>query len=152
MEVWRSIPGAEGYAVSSMGRVARSGAILGTFPRGDGYLGVRVGNRNRYVHRLVAEAFLEGEGQVDHLNGDRSDNRLANLEWVTASENSKRAVARAGARSYRPRPVICEEQRKRFRSVTEAARWLGRCHQSISAAIRSGGRSGGYRWKYEEVM
>ena len=154
MEVWKAIPGAEGYTVSSMGRVAHSGAILGTFVRGAGYMGVRVNKRNRYVHRLVAEAFLAGEGQVDHLNGDKSDNRLVNLEWVTASENSRRAAARGESWSRRPRPVVGEKDGVKvvYESVKEAALRTGRAHQSISAALRSGGRSGGYKWEYAEVM
>jgi hypothetical protein len=46
------------------------------------------------VHRLVARAFVEGHfdnATVDHINGDRTDNHPQNLEWVSRSENSRRA-------------------------------------------------------------
>jgi hypothetical protein len=51
------------------------------------------------VHRLVALAFLEnplGLPEVDHLDGDKENNWVGNLEWVTKKENTRRAVARLG--------------------------------------------------------
>lgn len=53
------------------------------------------GNKKRYtVHTLVANAYCdkpEGNVQVNHINGDKTDNSASNLEWVTASENRKHA-------------------------------------------------------------
>lgn len=110
-EEWRPVVGWEDrYAVSNFGRVQslphvrRNGNGLARHParvlkarvsgRGK-YLEVRleVGGRNqmRSPHRLVLESFVgPGDGlQAMHLNGDKFDNRLANLAWGTAAENMR---------------------------------------------------------------
>ncbi|WP_334166287.1 NUMOD4 motif-containing HNH endonuclease [Achromobacter mucicolens] len=96
-EEWRPVVGFEGcYEASSLGAVRSisSGRILSRNAlAGDGYVktdlhrgGVRT---HGYLHRIVAEAFhgpAEGR-EVNHKNGDKLDNRAANLEWVTRAEN-----------------------------------------------------------------
>ena len=61
-------------------------------PNASGYLQINVPIRNTttLVHRLVAETFLDnpqGYTEIDHVNRDKSDNSVANLRWVTPSEN-----------------------------------------------------------------
>lgn len=64
---------------------------LSLFPRGNGYVGVRLNKKSYLVHRLVAQAFLGLDPstnlQVNHINGDKMNNNVNNLEIVTPSEN-----------------------------------------------------------------
>lgn len=114
MERWVPIAGQEGrYDVSSLGRVrsldrdvvysdGRVGRFKGvtlTPSRGlNGYLIVSIDRGKRHlVHRLVAAAFLQppasGGSVVNHINGDKRDNRVENLEWSTPAENNRHARA-----------------------------------------------------------
>ena len=107
-ESWRDVVGYEGvYAVSNMGRVKRiertnnypAGHILKAssirdYPRVSLTRGA-ADRKSRTVHTLVAEAFLgmrpKGR-EVNHKNGNKADNRVCNLEWVTRSENALHAT------------------------------------------------------------
>lgn len=79
----------------------RAGKIAGSH-RSDGYLEVGVNGRKYLVHRIVW-ALARGEwpsDQIDHANGDRTDNRLANLSVVTQAENGKNQKTRGGSSVY----------------------------------------------------
>jgi hypothetical protein len=69
---------------------------------GDGYLKVRLSKESKmhaeYVHRLVAKAWLEDAGndfmgnqrvEINHIDGDKSNNKLCNLEWCSKVENAQ---------------------------------------------------------------
>ncbi len=108
-EVWENIENYEGlYQISNFGRVKSLSKIvkrpIGTFNKKEkiltnsfrhGYpvISLRKHTRDQisyYIHRLVASAFIqnpENKPQVNHINGDRSNSTLANLEWVTCSDN-----------------------------------------------------------------
>ena len=104
MEEWRDVVGFEDYfKVSNLGRVfsKRTNKILKQTMLKTGYasFATRIGGRKGQthcfrVHILVAKAFIsnpENKAQVNHINGIKTDNRLDNLEWVTASENMQHA-------------------------------------------------------------
>lgn len=95
-ERWRAVDGYYGYLVSSNGRIfsEKTGKFLKQKKETNGYMLVVLSengmSKTHLVHRLVATAFLEnkdGKPQVNHIDSDRSNNKLSNLEWVTASEN-----------------------------------------------------------------
>jgi len=123
-EEWKDVVGYVGlYQASSLGRVKslkpgrrRYGCILRPARNNRGYLTVALyqdGKQSRvYVHRLVAEAFLGSQPspdhEVNHKNGDKVDNRVENLEWVTKSENHKHAYGVLGRKPMLPN--FCGEQ------------------------------------------
>ncbi len=113
-EVWKDIPGYEGYyQVSNLGRVkslsrkfSPKEIILKSVINRCGYEMVALQREHKSksctVHRLVAIAFLgQSHLEVDHVNGIKTDNRLVNLEFVTPSENSKRTFLLGLRRSYK---------------------------------------------------
>ena len=129
--MWRDIEDKVNYAVSSNGEVKnkKTGRILKVSTRKDGYCQVMLGRKTipLYIHRLVAIAFLPNPDnlpQVDHINGNKSDNRLENLRWVNGSDNNLGCGYHERGISIK-RPVIANNvvtgELKRFDSRKETA-------------------------------
>lgn len=100
MERWRKIKFAEGYIISSYGRLFSewSGKCLTKKRRANGYelARLQINKKSCYflIHRLVALSFIrnsKNKPQVNHKDGNKLNNLVQNLEWVTRTENEKHA-------------------------------------------------------------
>ena len=121
IETWRPIEGFNGaYQISNHGRVKNvtRNRILRLEITYRGYCRIMLSKQNvtsRYfVHRLVAGAFLmnpENKAIVNHKDGNKQNNRLENLEWATASENTQHyyAVIKPAIRMPEPEYVFAAD-------------------------------------------
>lgn len=98
-EIWKDVPGYEGqYQVSNLGNV-RSIKVLSKINHSEGYHHINLmkekQRKTMKVHQLVAMAFLGHVPNgntlvVDHINGDKKDNRLKNLQILTNFDNTRK--------------------------------------------------------------
>lgn len=163
MEVWIDTNRFPHYEVSTYGRIRnkRSGHILKPQVDRDGYLKVSIGNSdNISVHRLVCESFygppVNNRMQVNHIDGNRQNNHVTNLEWCTPSENIKWGIMHGNinpevglrvAREINMKPVRITELNKIFSSVKDCADFLGVKPTNVSrclVGVRKGQKLHGY--------
>lgn len=139
-EEWRPIKRYPKYLVSNMGRIANveTARIKKTFPNSKGYEIVELdaaGIRHTYrVHRLVAEAFLDGDGSgldVNHKFGNKRDNRATMLEWTTRSENIRHVFDVLNKDPGHRTRVRCIETGKEYDSVIQCAKDMSLFREEI---------------------
>lgn len=179
IEEWIAIEGFEGrYEISSMGRVksvrryVKNGKGQRVVPENiiyqdtlrTGYCQVHLYKDGRSyakaVHRLVAMAFMapvDGKPYINHIDGDKTNNRVDNLEWCTNNENQLHAIKigafwHTGEAHPRARPVMQLKDGARVKvwnCINDAVRNLG-ISQSNIVACCTGRRktAGGFQWNY----
>ena len=181
-EIWKPIKGYEGlYEISNQGRVKSlqrevirsngfkqivtekiitliSSKITTRHPNPMFHVELWKDNKRKtyFIHRLVAEHFipnLEGKPQVNHIDGNRYNNTVENLEWVTGSENMIHAYKTGLTQPRGQKPIkridLKTNEVVLFKNVYDAARAI----QAKPCAIRNAlkGRcltSNGYKWEY----
>ena len=149
------------YSVSTEGEVRKdtTNYILSQSSQQDyKFVGLIINGKQKRmrVHRMVALAFIDNPDNkpyVNHINGNRSDNNVENLEWVTPSENTQHAVDTGLFKSSRARAVIQYnlngEQMATFESASEAARQTGGSQSKITMCCRRQRDSANdYQWRY----
>lgn len=191
--MWKEIPNCDGlYLANEKGQIKskdrprrhfsikedncfynRKGIILKPVLDISGYYRVTITFKNRKqkvfpVHRLIAQTFIpnpENKPQVNHKDGNKTNNNVENLEWVTVQENivhafenglnkgSKPWLGKTGAEHNKSKAIIrCDingNELEEFPSVTEASKHYGRLSH-ISACARGERKTcGGFRWKYK---
>jgi hypothetical protein len=185
MEIWKPIKGYKHYLVSNRGRIKsldrkvasgiknnnqtiKYGRTLKPALKKNGYLTIMLyqepGKRKTLtIHRLVCQTFIENpdnKPMVNHINGNKTDNRVKNLEWCTLSENMQHAIKNnlKGPPPHR-KQIMCVETGQRYPSSTQAAEWLNRTKYKFakdvasmarkirSAALNSKLTAYGYHWK-----
>lgn len=165
-EIWREIDGFPDYEVSNLGRVC---SFKGKYPRikklrknRDGYLQIQLWHGGKQVmkkvHRLVAEAFVpnpENKPQVNHIDENKLNNVVDNLEWVTRKENCNHGTRNSRLAEVQGKAVVQYTTEGVFMdlysSLTEAERVTGINKSHICQVCRGKRKTaGGYEWCYEE--
>lgn len=188
IEIWKDIKGFEGiYQISNMGRLKSfknhsEGFILSNKNSKNDYFSVVLTNnllkKKRYarIHRLVAEAFIpnpdpDNKTQINHIDSNKQNNCVDNLEWVTPKENMVHALRHnsnivKGINNYNKfiKPKTIQQYSlegkfiKEFCNAVEASKYTGVCSRNIlqvasKEEYRQGlmrRQAGGYVWKFKE--
>ena len=136
-EIWKPVAECNGeYYVSSWGRVKsyKNGKeiILKPGIHKNGYLLISLSKnktaKTYHIHRLVAQAFIINENNkltVNHKDGDKKNNNVYNLEWMTHHENVQHAIK--NQLDIRVKPVLDIVTGLQFISIAEACRSIGEC-------------------------
>lgn len=167
-EIWKDIPGYEGlYQVSNLGMVKRikilsrkEQRIIKQYADRSGYMTVYLyngeGTRGFFlVHRLVAKVFVPNpwkKKEVNHIDGNKSNNTFDNLEWSTRSENILHASKSLGKIMGVHKPVRCIETNKVYPNMCIASKHTGVARSSINEICLHSNphrkTAGGYHWEF----
>lgn len=168
-EVWKSVKGLESlYEVSNLGNVRKcNGEILEIkHVMGYAYVNLIGYNKMSYVHRIVAEAFIDnpmGLPVVNHINEIKDDNRVENLEWCTQKHNCNhndkgKRIAESGKDGNRNKygcktiySVDKNGNKVFYLSTYDASRKTGIGKQNIYNCLKGLYKTaGGLKWFYSD--
>lgn len=169
-KMWKEIPGTDGkYLISTHGEVmaisrrVKFGNIyrwtktklLTPRDNGKGYLELEFLEKHRYIHRLVAEAFIpnpENLPQVNHKDENKSNNCVENLEWCDRVYNTNygTGIERSKEKRFGDRFVVINlDTGEVYQTPKDASRATGIHNDSISRVCKGKSKTaGGYRWRY----
>jgi hypothetical protein len=159
-EEWKDIPceivnNVNGYKISNYGRVKNhKGRITEGHKHESGYLWVSISPNQYLLHRLVAKVFIpnpENKQQVNHIDGNKANACVSNLEWVSCKENSQHSH-NTGLNPTKKSIIQYDldmNKIKEFNSQKEASIQLNINHQDINKCCKNKNKSaGGFIFKY----
>lgn len=154
------------YYISNFGNIKHDNNFLKKCIHSNGYeqVNIRIGNKyvTKLIHRFVAVAFIpnpDNKPCVDHIDGNKRNNYVSNLRWVTPVENAnniitkKRSIENRKSHNEKKIVAISGEINVYFNSIIEASIILGVDRNSISKCLKGQrGKAGGYVFKYHEMV
>lgn len=155
----KQIANFENCTVSETGDVMVNGKQARPFMNNRGYKKVWLpadGKKvSRPIHRIVAETFIENPENlpvVNHIDGDKTNNAVKNLEWVSFKENSQKSIAQHARRT---KPIMQIGRNGKviavFFSIRQAAKFSGFDYRAIYEAVKSGVKYKACFWRYCEI-
>ena len=112
----------------------------------NGYCKIYICNKNTWLHRFIMEAFNgKSDLTVDHIDGNKENNNLSNLEYVTRAENTRRMFERVGTAhlkdNFNGEIYGCKKlvyKGLKFNSINELARKTGLSRTTVKNRIKKG--------------
>ena len=112
----------------------------------NGYCKIYICNKNTWLHRFIMEAFNgKSDLTVDHIDGNKENNNLSNLEYVTQAENTRRMFERVGTAhlkdNFNGEIYGCKKlvyKGLKFNSINELARKMGLSRTTVKNRIKKG--------------
>ena len=161
VETFVEIEGFENYEVSNLGKVRniKSGRVLKPSLNNNGYLRLFLCENNKrkhlYLHRIIATAFIDNPEEkpcVNHIDENKTNNDLSNLEWCTVRENlihgtrTKRAAEKCFKKVIQL--DLNDNVLNEFESIKQAGQKTGALARNISSCCNGKRKSaGGYKWR-----
>lgn len=148
MDNYVTIKGYEDYKINKQGEIISYKRVhpkkIKNHIKGNGYVEVTLSPRKGVykqlgLHRLLAETFIpkpDGANVVNHKNGDTTDYRLENLEWITDSENKLHAIYELKKRIHTQRTIIVDDME--FESLTKCAEHFKINAKNLSSQLAKG--------------